>query len=50
MLTAYGALVVTLMMILYALESRSSWFTEIGTRTIMELKKVIGEDAALVLT
>jgi hypothetical protein len=27
MLTAYGAFVVTLMMIFYALESRSSWFT-----------------------
>lgn len=27
MLTVYGALVVTLMMIFYALESRSLWFT-----------------------
>lgn len=27
MLTAYGALIVTLMMIFYALESRSPWFT-----------------------
>ncbi len=27
MLTAYGATVVTLMMIFYALESRSRWFT-----------------------
>ncbi|MDA8194356.1 MAG: hypothetical protein M0Z53_10210 [Thermaerobacter sp.] len=27
MLTAYGASVVTLMMIFYALESRSPWFT-----------------------
>jgi hypothetical protein len=27
MLTAYGALVVTLMMIFYGLESRSRWFT-----------------------
>ncbi len=27
MLTAYGAFVVTLMMIFYALESRSRWFT-----------------------
>lgn len=27
MLTAYGALAVTLMMIFYALEARSRWFT-----------------------
>ncbi len=27
MLTAYGAFVVTLMMVFYALESRSHWFT-----------------------
>ncbi|MCL5971211.1 MAG: hypothetical protein M1499_01435 [Firmicutes bacterium] len=27
MLTAYGATVVTLMMVFYALESRSPWFT-----------------------
>ncbi len=27
MLTAFGAMIVTLMMIFYALESRSRWFT-----------------------
>lgn len=27
MLTAYGATIVTLMMVFYALEARSSWFT-----------------------
>lgn len=27
MLTAYGAIVVTLMMVFYALEPRSAWFT-----------------------
>lgn len=27
MLTAYGAFVVTLMMLFYALESRSAWYT-----------------------